>query len=116
VKKAASTSETSVNVCQTTWINNPEDSHFQTRCRENVTSHKVTVLHDAPFIVGPYMAACHRKATAWQNLHYCVVFCDLSSGFYGGCWQWFPSAFSHSGRTWRNVTDTFLKVMLLYRR
>jgi hypothetical protein len=37
----ASTSETSVNVYQTTWCNNPEDSHLHTRHRENLKSHPV---------------------------------------------------------------------------
>jgi hypothetical protein len=27
--EAESTSETSVNLCQTTWLNNPKDSHLQ---------------------------------------------------------------------------------------
>jgi hypothetical protein len=38
--EAASTSETSVNFYQTTRRNNPEDSHFHTRRRENLKSHK----------------------------------------------------------------------------
>jgi hypothetical protein len=37
--EAASTSETSVNFYQTTWSNNPEDSHLHTCCRENLKSH-----------------------------------------------------------------------------
>jgi hypothetical protein len=36
--EAASTSETSVNFYQTTWRNNPEDSHLHTRRRENLKS------------------------------------------------------------------------------
>jgi hypothetical protein len=36
---AASTTEASVNVCQTTRRNNPEDSHLHTRRRENLISH-----------------------------------------------------------------------------
>jgi hypothetical protein len=35
---AASTSETSVNFYQTIRRNNPEDSHFRTRLRENLRS------------------------------------------------------------------------------
>jgi hypothetical protein len=38
--EAASTSETSENFYQTTWRNNPEDSHLHTRSRENLKSHK----------------------------------------------------------------------------
>jgi hypothetical protein len=38
--KAASTSETSVNLHQTISRNNPEDSHLHTRRRENLKSHK----------------------------------------------------------------------------
>jgi hypothetical protein len=38
--EAASTSETSVNICQTTQRNNPEDSYQHTRRRENLTLHK----------------------------------------------------------------------------
>jgi hypothetical protein len=40
--ETASTSETSVNVYQTTPPNNPEDSHLRTRRRENLKSH---ILH-----------------------------------------------------------------------
>jgi hypothetical protein len=36
---AASTSETPVNLYQTTWRNNPEDSHLHTRHHENLKSH-----------------------------------------------------------------------------
>jgi hypothetical protein len=37
--EAASTSETSVNLYQTTWRNNPEGSHLHTRRHENLKSH-----------------------------------------------------------------------------
>jgi hypothetical protein len=37
--EAANTSETSVNFYQTTRRNNPEDSHFHIRRRENLESH-----------------------------------------------------------------------------
>jgi hypothetical protein len=37
--EAASTSGMSVNVCQTTQRNNPEDSHLHIRRRENLKSH-----------------------------------------------------------------------------
>jgi hypothetical protein len=37
--EAASTSETSVNFYQTTWHNNPEDSHLHIHCHENLKSH-----------------------------------------------------------------------------
>jgi hypothetical protein len=36
--EAASTSETSVNFYQTTWRNNPEDSHLHTHHQENLTN------------------------------------------------------------------------------
>jgi hypothetical protein len=39
--EAASTSETSVNSYQTTWRNNPEDSHLHTRRRENLKFHVI---------------------------------------------------------------------------
>jgi hypothetical protein len=39
--EAANTSETSVNFYQTTRRNNPEDSHFHSRCPENLKSHNV---------------------------------------------------------------------------
>jgi hypothetical protein len=42
--EAASTPETSVNFYQTTQRNNPEDSHFHTRCHENLKSHQFTYL------------------------------------------------------------------------
>jgi hypothetical protein len=38
--EAASTSEMPVKFYQTTWRNNPEDSHLHTRCHENLRSHK----------------------------------------------------------------------------
>jgi hypothetical protein len=38
IMEAESTSETSVNFYQTTQSNNPEDSHFHTRRRENLKS------------------------------------------------------------------------------
>jgi hypothetical protein len=41
VMEATSTSETSVNFYQTTWCNNPEDSHLHTHCCENLKSHRV---------------------------------------------------------------------------
>jgi hypothetical protein len=41
--EAASTSETSANFYQTARHNNPEDSHFHTRRRENLKSHKENV-------------------------------------------------------------------------
>jgi hypothetical protein len=37
--EAANTSETSVNLYQTTRRNDPEDSHIHIRCRENLKSH-----------------------------------------------------------------------------
>jgi hypothetical protein len=43
--EAASTSETSVNVYQTTRRNNPGDSHLHTRRRENLKSRQKTKLH-----------------------------------------------------------------------
>jgi hypothetical protein len=46
---AASISETSVNFYQTTWRNNPEDSHLHTHRRENFKSQLkkcfVTMIH-----------------------------------------------------------------------
>jgi hypothetical protein len=41
--EAASTSETPVNFYQTAWRNNPEDSHFHTRRRENLKYHTIAV-------------------------------------------------------------------------
>jgi hypothetical protein len=38
--EATSTSEMSVDFYQTTWSNNPEESHLHTRRRENLKSHK----------------------------------------------------------------------------
>jgi hypothetical protein len=37
---AARTSETSINFYETTWLNNPEDSHFHTRRRESFETSK----------------------------------------------------------------------------
>jgi hypothetical protein len=41
--EAASTSETSVNVYQTTRRNNPEDSHLHSRRSENLKSHMLFI-------------------------------------------------------------------------
>jgi hypothetical protein len=38
--EAASTSETLVNIYQTTWSNNPEDSHLHSHYCENLKSHR----------------------------------------------------------------------------
>jgi hypothetical protein len=40
--EAASISETSVNFYQTTWRNNPEDSHLHARRRENLITHQTS--------------------------------------------------------------------------
>jgi hypothetical protein len=37
--EVASSSETSVNFYQTTWLNNPEDSYVETRHHENLKSY-----------------------------------------------------------------------------
>jgi hypothetical protein len=42
--EAENISETSINFYQTTRRNNPGNSHFHTRCRENLKSHKSNVL------------------------------------------------------------------------
>jgi hypothetical protein len=42
--EAARTSETSVNVYQTTRRNNPEDSHLRTHHRENLKSYLISYL------------------------------------------------------------------------
>jgi hypothetical protein len=42
---AASTSETTVNLYQTTRRNNPEDSHLDTHRREKLKSHKIVGSH-----------------------------------------------------------------------
>jgi hypothetical protein len=42
--QAASTSETVVNVYQTTWRYNPEDSHLHTHHRENLKSYVVNFV------------------------------------------------------------------------
>jgi hypothetical protein len=44
--EAASTSETSVRFYQTTWRNNPEDSHLHTRRRENLKSHPLGLVRE----------------------------------------------------------------------
>jgi hypothetical protein len=41
---AASTSETSINFCETTRRNNPEDSHLRTRRRENLKANDLFVV------------------------------------------------------------------------
>jgi hypothetical protein len=44
VMKAARTSETSVNFYEIIQRNNPEDIHLHTRRRENLKSHKISML------------------------------------------------------------------------
>jgi hypothetical protein len=44
IMKAANTSETSVNMYNTTRHSMPEDSHLRTRCCKNVKSHKKCYL------------------------------------------------------------------------
>jgi hypothetical protein len=49
--EAASTSETSITFYQTTWRNNPEDSHLCTRRRENLKSDEnIALLQLAIFV------------------------------------------------------------------
>jgi hypothetical protein len=45
--EAASTSEMSVNFCQTTWCYNPEDSHLRTHCHKNLKSYLVNLYGEA---------------------------------------------------------------------
>jgi hypothetical protein len=42
--EALSISETSVNFYQTTWRNNPKDSHLHTRRRGNLKSHGINLV------------------------------------------------------------------------
>jgi hypothetical protein len=44
--EAASTSETSVNFCQTTQRNKPEKSHLHTHCRETLKSQDLNEIFD----------------------------------------------------------------------
>jgi hypothetical protein len=48
IMEAVSTSETLVNIYQTTWCNIPEDSHIHNHCRKNLKSHKITVIFQTP--------------------------------------------------------------------
>jgi hypothetical protein len=57
--EAASTSETSVKFYQTTRRNNPEDSHLQTRRRENLKSHR-----DLKVVIT--LETC--KASTWNTM------------------------------------------------
>jgi hypothetical protein len=57
--EAASTSETSVNVYQTTRPNNPEDSHLHTRRRENLKSHLLNLYEEATL-------RCFRRFEAFR--------------------------------------------------
>jgi hypothetical protein len=54
--EGASTSEMLVNFYQTTWRNNPEDSHLCTRCCENLKSHKIIEV-----ICPAYLEISHAK-------------------------------------------------------
>jgi hypothetical protein len=47
--EASSTSETSVKFYQTTRRSNPEDSHFNTRRREDLKSHPVMLVEQLQF-------------------------------------------------------------------
>jgi hypothetical protein len=47
--EVANSSETSVNLGQTTWRNIREDSHLHSRCRENLKSHQIlTFISSTP--------------------------------------------------------------------
>jgi hypothetical protein len=50
--RTKSTSETSINLHETSRLNNPEDSHLHTRCREDLKSHNVMIDtgHKASFV------------------------------------------------------------------
>jgi hypothetical protein len=58
--EAVSTSETSVNIYQKTWRNNPEVSQLYTRRRENLKSQYVNqgdmfAINPIAFILSPYL-------------------------------------------------------------
>jgi hypothetical protein len=53
MEMAASTSEMLVNFYQTTWQNNPEDSHLHTHCHENLKFHNPQ--------------ATSKQATSWPG-------------------------------------------------
>jgi hypothetical protein len=61
--EAASISERSVNVHQTTRRNNPEDSHIRTRRRENLKSH-ILVFFFVRCMSNPLLQVCvfHKAA------------------------------------------------------
>jgi hypothetical protein len=48
MKETANISETSANVYQITWSNNPEDSHLHTRRRDNLNSQLTSMYFQQP--------------------------------------------------------------------
>jgi hypothetical protein len=68
---AASTSETSINFYQTTWCNNPEDSHLHTCCHENVKSHSLSKMLDinmAHHSKDITALSCHESSNIFSNV------------------------------------------------
>jgi hypothetical protein len=63
--EAASTSETSVSMYQTTRRNNPEHSHRHTRRRENLKSHLCKII---------FLYFIHRIGVNWKKKHILEVF------------------------------------------
>jgi hypothetical protein len=52
IMEAVSSSETLVNICQTTWCNIPEDSHLHTCDHKNLKSHRQHVVPDQILLQG----------------------------------------------------------------
>jgi hypothetical protein len=54
--EAAGTSETSVNLCHTTPLSSPDDSHLDSHCLENLKSHSVKYVKETG-----YLFSCSRE-------------------------------------------------------
>jgi uncharacterized membrane protein YGL010W len=70
--ETASSSETSVNLYQTTRLNIPEDSHLHTRLRENLKSHHVS----CSFILTTH-ACMYVCMSVYVCAYICAYVCSL---------------------------------------
>jgi hypothetical protein len=67
VMEAASTSETLVNIYQTTWCNNPEDSHPHNRSCENLKSHRLRMFKNR--VLRTFGPKQEEVTGCWEKLY-----------------------------------------------
>jgi hypothetical protein len=77
--EAASTSETSVNFYRTTRRNNPEDSHTNTRRRENLKSHYLVTSYTIIFNFMLYTQSLTTLKLHFRYLSFINIFIKENS-------------------------------------